>query len=221
MWQPASPAASSSRIVRADIFRAAKSGVGIDDRRNLDRVRDVTGQPHDLSQREQADVGHACGRVGDARAANINRVEPGALHLPRHRRVRHARHRDTALRDQFPQARLLCFSSWPAILAVIDSELAGSRATLNASTLLIRTSPQSCISSLTFLASSSFQARSDNLRSRFILAELGTTSALNFPSNCSIGHRIHAHCLTDNRPASSACARRAMSHGQCWPPPSA
>ena len=82
------------------ILRAAESGIGIDNRRNFHRLRDESGQHRDFGQRQQSDIRQARGAIRQSRAADINRIKSGTLHLPRHRRVRHARHRHAIFRDQ-------------------------------------------------------------------------------------------------------------------------
>ena len=88
-----------------DIFRAAETGIGIHDRRNFHRPGNETGERRDFVQREQSNIRQTGGAIREARAADVNRLEPGTLHLPRHRGIRHARHRDDAMGDQFAKFR--------------------------------------------------------------------------------------------------------------------
>ena len=84
-------------------FGAAGAGVGIDDRRDIHRAGNETGERGHLIEGEQADVGQPRGAVREARAADIKRAETRLFHLPCHRGVRHAGQRDDALLKQFTQ----------------------------------------------------------------------------------------------------------------------
>ena len=50
--------------------------------------------------------------VRQTRAADINRIKARAFHLPRHRSIRHARHRHAAFCDQIPQLSCLRHVRW-------------------------------------------------------------------------------------------------------------
>ena len=80
-----------------DILRPAKSRVRIRQRRNAHRVSNITGQLRDLRECQQADVRHARRGIGEPGATDINRRKARALHQPRSRGVKCARHHHAAL----------------------------------------------------------------------------------------------------------------------------
>ena len=129
-----------------DILRAAKTGVGIDNRRNLHRLRDVTRQAAPLRSASATRCPARRRCVRHSRAADVHGVKPGALHLPRHRSVRHTGHAHAALRDQFTQSRSVCCS------------LSCRRRHSQSSSRCIFGISSAFISSSTFGASSSFHA---------------------------------------------------------------
>jgi hypothetical protein len=57
----------------------AEAGIGIDQHRNLDRIRDGCDVIGDLGERRQTDVGNAEIHIGDAGAGDINGFEPEIL----------------------------------------------------------------------------------------------------------------------------------------------
>jgi len=79
------------------IFRSAKSRIRINNCRNVHRACNVPSELRHFSEREQPNVRHARCRICHSRAADINGLKSGLLHLPRHRRVRHARERHRAV----------------------------------------------------------------------------------------------------------------------------
>ena len=67
-----------------DIFRAAETGVGIHDCRNLHRPSNKPGESRDFVQGEQSDIRQTGGAIREASAADVDGLETGTLHLPCH-----------------------------------------------------------------------------------------------------------------------------------------
>ena len=89
------------------IFRSAKTGIGINNRRNVHGVDDVSGQLRYLGQGKQTNIRHARRCIREAGPTNVNCIEAGTFHLSGHDRIRHAGHCHTALGNEFPKpARL-------------------------------------------------------------------------------------------------------------------
>ena len=65
-----------------DIERVAVAGVGIDDQVRVDAVADQRQRLGDLGHADEADVGPAEPGVGDGRAGDIERGEPGLASRP-------------------------------------------------------------------------------------------------------------------------------------------
>src|SRR3954464_3674928 len=70
-----------------DVWRAAKSSVRIYNGRNIHRSGDVTCQPGNFSQGQQANIRNATGSISQPGAAYVESVEPGLLDLTRNRGI--------------------------------------------------------------------------------------------------------------------------------------
>ncbi|CFM03260.1 Uncharacterised protein [Bordetella pertussis] len=86
------------------IDRVAEAGVGVDDQGQLDRIADARGRVGHVAQADDAQVRRAVMHVGQARAGQVDRLEPLVRHDPGAHRVERARHQHAiALRDPFAQ----------------------------------------------------------------------------------------------------------------------
>ena len=79
-----------------DTFAFTKAGVGIDNRRNSHRLRNITGKRYHFVSAQQSNVRNARSRIRHSGPAHINRIEPSLLNLARHRSVRHPRNHHRA-----------------------------------------------------------------------------------------------------------------------------
>ena len=100
-WDPA------NALVELSKDFTAKTGIGINNRRNVHGVDDVSGQLRYLGQGKQTNIRHARRCIREAGPTNVNCIEAGTFHLSGHDRIRHAGHCHTALGNEFPKpARL-------------------------------------------------------------------------------------------------------------------
>ena len=85
----------------------SEPGVGVADRRHLDRLGDVPGFANHLLHAQQPDVGVARGAVDKPRSGDVERLETGALGEHGHRSVEHSRHDDGLPGDGAAERRAL------------------------------------------------------------------------------------------------------------------
>ena len=82
-----------------DILGPAETCIRVSERRDADRVRDVTRELGNLGERQKPDIRHACGGIGQSGTADINRGEADPFHQSGRRGVERTGHHDAAIPD--------------------------------------------------------------------------------------------------------------------------
>src|SRR5947199_8172671 len=75
----------------------AETGIRVSERRDADRVRDVTRELGNLGERQKPDIRHAGGGIGESGAADVNRGEADPFHQSGRRSVERTGHHDATI----------------------------------------------------------------------------------------------------------------------------